>query len=94
MNVFDYAMRMEVDGQAYYEKLARETQLVGLRTIFTRLAADTRARCAPGAGVIVVPGIGELPGGICGFACGVGAGVPPITNGAPGSGGGGSPPGA
>lgn len=40
MNVFDYAMRMEVDGRAYYEKIARETQLPGLRTIFTSLAAD------------------------------------------------------
>jgi len=40
MNVFDFAMRMEVDGKAYYEKLARETPLPGLRTIFTRLAED------------------------------------------------------
>lgn len=40
MNVFDFAMKMEVDGKAYYEKLARETSLPGLRTIFTRLAED------------------------------------------------------
>ncbi len=40
MNVFDFAMKMEVDGKAYYEKLARETGLAGLKTIFTRLAED------------------------------------------------------
>jgi rubrerythrin len=40
MNVFDFAMKMEVDGKAYYEKLARETPLPGLRAIFTRLAED------------------------------------------------------
>ncbi|MCM2264447.1 MAG: ferritin family protein [Desulfuromonadales bacterium] len=40
MNVFDFAMKMEMDGKAYYEKLARQTSLAGLRTIFTRLAED------------------------------------------------------
>ena len=40
MSVFDYAMKMEIDGKAYYEKLARQTSLAGLRTIFTRLAED------------------------------------------------------
>jgi len=40
MNVFDFAMKMETDGKAYYEKLARETSLSGLRGIFTQLAAD------------------------------------------------------
>jgi rubrerythrin len=40
MSVFDFAMKMEIDGKAYYEKLARQTSLVGLRTIFTRLAED------------------------------------------------------
>jgi len=40
MNVFDFAMKMEMDGKAYYEKLARQTSLVGLQTIFTRLAVD------------------------------------------------------
>jgi len=40
MNVFDFAMKMEEDGKAYYEKLARETELEGLRTIFVRLAKD------------------------------------------------------
>lgn len=40
MNVFDFAMKMEQDGKAFYEKLARETNLEGLQTIFTRLAED------------------------------------------------------
>jgi len=40
MNVFDFAMKMEMDGKAYYEKLARETAVAGLKTIFTRLAED------------------------------------------------------
>lgn len=40
MNVFDFAMKMEEDGKAYYEKLANQTSLPGLRTIFTRLAED------------------------------------------------------
>jgi len=40
MNVFDFAMKMEQDGQAYYEKLAQKASLDGLKTIFTRLAAD------------------------------------------------------
>ena len=40
MNVFDFAMQMEMDGKAYYEKLAEGTPIAGLRTIFIRLAAD------------------------------------------------------
>lgn len=40
MNVFDFAMQMEVDGKAYYEKLAGQASLPGLRIIFTRLAED------------------------------------------------------
>lgn len=40
MNVYDFAMQMEVDGKAYYEKLAKETEQEGLKTIFTRLAED------------------------------------------------------
>jgi rubrerythrin len=40
MNVFDFAMQMETDGKAYYEKLARQTDQTGLKTIFTRLAED------------------------------------------------------
>lgn len=40
MNVFDFAMQMEVDGKNYYEKLAQKTSLEGLKTVFTSLAAD------------------------------------------------------
>lgn len=40
MNVFDFAMKMEEDGKVYYEKLAGQTSLPGLKTIFMRLAAD------------------------------------------------------
>jgi len=40
MNVLDYAMKMEMDGQAYYIKLAGQCQITGLSTIFSRLAED------------------------------------------------------
>jgi rubrerythrin len=40
MNVLDYAMKMEKDGQAYYKKLAGQCQILGLSTIFSRLAED------------------------------------------------------
>lgn len=40
MNIFDFAMKMELDGKAYYQKLAAETADSGLQTIFTSLAAD------------------------------------------------------
>lgn len=40
MNLFDLAMKMELDGKAYYEKLADQTDLAGLQTIFRDLARD------------------------------------------------------
>lgn len=40
MNIFDFAMNMERDGKAYYEKLAAETPVVALKTIFAGLAKD------------------------------------------------------
>ncbi len=40
MNVFDFAMEMELDGKAHYEKLAAGTSIVGLRNIFIMLAVD------------------------------------------------------
>ncbi|MEE4253411.1 MAG: ferritin family protein [Desulfuromusa sp.] len=40
MNVFDYALKMELDGKAFYEKLAKETESEGLRKIFNELAED------------------------------------------------------
>lgn len=40
MDVYDYAMKMELDGKAFYEKLAAECASEGLRNIFTELAYD------------------------------------------------------
>jgi rubrerythrin len=40
MNIFEFAMKMELDGKAYYEILAAETAVTGLKTIFVTLAAD------------------------------------------------------
>jgi rubrerythrin len=40
MNVFDFAMQMEMDGKAHYEKLAAGTPVAGLNKIFIMLAAD------------------------------------------------------
>jgi rubrerythrin len=42
MNVFEYAMNMELEGKEYYEKLAAGTESPGLRTIFSNLAADEK----------------------------------------------------
>jgi rubrerythrin len=40
MNVFDFAMQMEMDGKEHYEKLAAGTPVAGLKKIFGLLAAD------------------------------------------------------
>lgn len=40
MNVFDFAMQMEIDGKAYYEKLVERSSHPGFSTIFRRLAED------------------------------------------------------
>jgi rubrerythrin len=40
VNVFDFAMKMEMDGKAHYEKLAAGTPIEGLKKIFGMLAAD------------------------------------------------------
>lgn len=40
MDIFDFAMKMEIDGKAYYERLREATPVTGLKTIFTGLAAD------------------------------------------------------
>jgi rubrerythrin len=40
MNIFDFATKMEQDGKAYYDKLAKSTPLPGLQTLFARLAED------------------------------------------------------
>lgn len=40
MDIFDFAMRMERDGKAYYEQLAERSDLPGLKNIFGMLARD------------------------------------------------------
>ena len=40
MNVYDFAMEMELEGKAHYERLAQGTSITGLRNIFIMLAAD------------------------------------------------------
>jgi rubrerythrin len=38
MDIFEYAMQMEKDGEQYYRALVEQTENKGLRTIFTELA--------------------------------------------------------
>ncbi len=40
MKLLDFAMQMELDGKAYYERLENETPDAGLRKLFSVLAAD------------------------------------------------------
>jgi len=40
MDLFDFAMKMELDGKAYYEQLAAETPLPGIKNVLLRLAQD------------------------------------------------------
>lgn len=40
MNVLDFAMKMELQGKAFYQNLADSASHPGLKTIFTGLAAD------------------------------------------------------
>lgn len=40
MNVYDFALKMELDGKAYYQQLSEKTSLAGLKNIFLQLAAD------------------------------------------------------
>lgn len=40
MNIFDYAMRMEKDGEDYYRRLTRQAENKGLKTILTMLADE------------------------------------------------------
>ncbi|WP_026842057.1 ferritin-like domain-containing protein [Citrifermentans bremense] len=40
MNVFDFAMKIELQGKAYYETLAESARIPELKGIFTGLAAD------------------------------------------------------
>lgn len=45
MNIFDFAMKMESDGKALYEKLAAETSVAELKSIFTLLASAEDEHC-------------------------------------------------
>lgn len=45
MNIFDFAIKMELDGKAYYEMLSDETTDTGLKSIFSKLAADEQKHC-------------------------------------------------
>jgi rubrerythrin len=45
MNVFDFAIKMEEDGKAFYEKLAADTNVSELKTIFSLLAAAEEEHC-------------------------------------------------
>ncbi len=38
MNIFDFAMEMEIDGKAHYEKLASEATSTEFKNLFTMLA--------------------------------------------------------
>ena len=40
MNIYDYAMQMEKDGEDYYRRLAEESDTEGLRKIFVMLADE------------------------------------------------------
>ena len=40
MNIFEYAMQMEKDGEDYYRQLAQQTSNKGLQTILTSLADE------------------------------------------------------
>ncbi len=40
MNVFDFAMKMETDAEAFYKQLAEKSNVEGIKRIFMDLAAD------------------------------------------------------
>lgn len=40
MNVYEYAMKVEKDGEAYYRELASKSPNNGLKRIFTMLAEE------------------------------------------------------
>jgi len=40
MNIFDYAMKMEKDGENYYRELSKKVKNKGLKKIFNMLAED------------------------------------------------------
>jgi rubrerythrin len=40
MDLYAFALKMEMDGKAFYEKMAAETPNLGLKSVFSMLAAD------------------------------------------------------
>lgn len=42
MDVFDFAIKMETDAEAYYKNLAEQTDIEGIRNVFLDLAADEK----------------------------------------------------
>lgn len=40
MNFLDFAMKMELDGKSFYEKMSAQAEYIGLKTIFTMLSND------------------------------------------------------
>ncbi|BCR05140.1 ferritin [Desulfuromonas versatilis] len=42
MNVFDFAMKMETDAEAFYKQVAEKSKVQGIRKIFLDLAADEK----------------------------------------------------
>lgn len=40
MNIFEYALHMEEDGENYYRQLARQSKTEGLQNIFKMLADE------------------------------------------------------
>ncbi len=42
MNVFDFAMKMETDAEAFYKQLAQKSKVKGIKNIFLDLAADEK----------------------------------------------------
>jgi len=40
MNIYEFAMQMEKDGENYYRHLAEESTITGLGKIFTMLANE------------------------------------------------------
>lgn len=45
MDILTFAISVELDGKAYYEQLATEVDDIGLKSIFTSLAADEQKHC-------------------------------------------------
>lgn len=45
MNIFDYALKMEKDGESFYRQFAEKTSSKGLETIFTMLANEEVKHC-------------------------------------------------